>query len=146
MKTPEEYAKLASENFAKGMNCSQAVACAFAEDIGLDRSIAAKIASSYGGGMGHLEEVCGALTGAFTVCGFKYGFDEKMAEESGNIGSLKEAQNVRIQKLAKDFTSSNKSYLCRDLLKSAGSDRRAYCKTLVEESAKNFATMLQEGK
>ncbi len=144
MKTPDEYAKIASEKFETGINCAQAVLCAFTDDIGLDESTAAKIASSFGGGMAH-GEFCGALTGAFIACGYNFGFDEKMAKESKNIGALKELQNARIQKLTKEFTDKYNSYACKDLLKQAGLiNRRAYCKKLVEESAANLGKMLQE--
>ncbi len=144
MKTPEEYAEIAVQNFESGINCSQAVLCAFADDIGMDRSMAAKITSSFGGGMAH-GDFCGALTGAFVASGFAFGFDEKMAKERGDIASLKEAQNLRTQKLTKQFTDKHKSYLCKDLLKQAGLiNRRGFCKKLVAESAENFARMLQE--
>ena len=51
--------------FMSGMNCSQAVFGAFAEDFGMDASTAAKVACGLGGGVGRLREVCGTVTGAF---------------------------------------------------------------------------------
>ena len=45
----------ATELFKNGYSCSQAVLLAFAEELNLDRETAAKIASSFGGGMGRLH-------------------------------------------------------------------------------------------
>jgi C_GCAxxG_C_C family probable redox protein len=59
--------------FLRGYACSQAILLAFADDVGLDRLTAKKIASTFGGGMGRLRKTCGALTGAFMVTGMKYG-------------------------------------------------------------------------
>ncbi|MBQ1846540.1 MAG: C_GCAxxG_C_C family protein, partial [Clostridia bacterium] len=66
--------ELAGEYFTEGYNCSQAVALAFADlcDIGKDQFL--KIASSFGGGMGRLREVCGAVSGMFIVAGLLYGY------------------------------------------------------------------------
>lgn len=38
-------------NFKKGVNCSQCVLSAFSEELGLDKELALKIASGFGGGM-----------------------------------------------------------------------------------------------
>ena len=65
--------ELAEELFLKGYNCAQAVAGAFAEDIGMDFDTAVKTVSSFGGGMGRLREVCGAVSGMFFVAGDKRG-------------------------------------------------------------------------
>lgn len=51
--------------FKNGYFCSQAVLTVFAEDLGLDEKTAMKIVSGFGGGMGRMGEVCGAVTGAF---------------------------------------------------------------------------------
>ncbi len=144
-KTPDEYAALAAENFETGINCAQAVLCAFADDIGLDRSTASKIASSFGGGMAH-GEFCGALTGTFIACGYAFGFDESMAQNSASIATLKEEQSKKTKTLTKQFSDKYGSYNCKHLLEKAGEDRRAYCKTLVAEAARNFANMLEQEK
>ena len=46
-----DHGKLAKEYFMKGYNCSQAVLLAFSDKTGLDEKTAAKLASSFGGGM-----------------------------------------------------------------------------------------------
>jgi len=59
--------------FKEGFSCSQAVFSAFSEDFGLDRNTSLKISQPFGGGMAHLGEACGAVTGAFMLIGLKYG-------------------------------------------------------------------------
>ncbi len=69
--------ELAEELFLKGYNCAQAVAGAFAEDIGMDFDTAVKTVSSFGGGMGRLREVCGADSGMFFVAGAVCGYYDR---------------------------------------------------------------------
>ena len=47
----------AEELFRSGMNCSQAVFCAFADEFGMDAETAAKVACGLGGGVGRMREV-----------------------------------------------------------------------------------------
>ena len=61
------HSDLAKELFKKGYNCSQAVFAAFCDQTGLDFDTSLKIASSFGGGMGRLREVCGAVSGMLMV-------------------------------------------------------------------------------
>jgi C_GCAxxG_C_C family probable redox protein len=63
----------AAELYAEGFSCSQAVFTAFSGDFGLAPETSLKLAQPFGGGMAHLGEACGAVTGAFMVIGLKYG-------------------------------------------------------------------------
>ena len=100
--------------FKEGYNCSQAVCLAFAdvysEKYAIEESTILKLSSSFGGGMGRLREVCGAVTGMFIVAGILYGYDAPDADEQ------KKAHYARIQKLAHDFEVQSGSIICRDLL------------------------------
>lgn len=100
----------AKELFLQGYNCSQAILGAFAEELGLDLETAMKLASSFGGGMGRLREVCGAVSGMFMVAGLKYGYTSPVDRE-GKTNHYK-----LIQQLAEDFTNKNGSIICRELL------------------------------
>ena len=60
--------------FREGYNCAQAVFCAFADDWGLERTVAAKLVSPLGGGVGRLREICGTVSGAMMVIGQLYGY------------------------------------------------------------------------
>ena len=61
--------------FLNGYNCAQAVAVAFSDITGLDEALSARLASSFGGGMGRMREVCGAVSGMLMVAGILYGYD-----------------------------------------------------------------------
>ena len=65
----EKHADKAKQLFLQGYNCAQAVVCAFDDLTGLDRETAARLASSFGGGMGRMREVCGTVSGALLVLG-----------------------------------------------------------------------------
>lgn len=70
------HSDLAEKLFLEGYNCSQAVLAAFEDVTGISRREALRLSSSFGGGMGRLREVCGAVTGAFMVLGLLYGYED----------------------------------------------------------------------
>ena len=96
--------------FKEGYNCAQAVFGAFCEDFGFDFETAMKLSSGFGGGMGRLREVCGAVSGMFMVFDLKYGYTSPKAKEE------KMQLYSHIQTLAKEFESDNGSIICRELL------------------------------
>ncbi len=100
----------AKELFTQGYNCCQAVFGAFAENLGLDFETAVKISSGFGGGMGRLREVCGAVSGMFMVYSYKNGYSNPTASDK-----KKELYNA-IQMLAEEFKNENGSIICRELL------------------------------
>lgn len=104
------YGEIAEQNFYKGYNCSQAVFLAFQDLYDMDEATAARISSSFGGGMGRLREVCGAVSGMFLTAGILYGYDTPGAHEE------KAEHYKRIQELAKAYETENGSIVCRELL------------------------------
>jgi C_GCAxxG_C_C family probable redox protein len=114
----------AEATFIKGFNCSQAVVSAFADEFGLDKTMAYRVAAAFGGGIGHLGEVCGAVTGAVIVIGLKYG----MTELDG-VQSNKEAYK-KVQQLVEQFKSRNGSHICKELLGFYIEDREAFKEAL----------------
>lgn len=102
--------ELAYNLFLEGYNCSQAVVCAFCDEVGLDRETALKLASSFGGGMGRMREVCGAVSGMFMVAGLVCGYSDPKDKEA------KRRHYELIQKMAKMFSECNGSIICRELL------------------------------
>ena len=65
----EERAQIALGYFNQGFNCAQSVFAAFHQEMGLSESEALRIASSMGGGIGGLREVCGAFSGLSLALG-----------------------------------------------------------------------------
>lgn len=104
------YGKKAMALFEQGYNCSQAVFLAFKDKYDIDESTALKLSSSFGGGMGRLREVCGAVSGMFMVAGVLYGYDKAKDVEN------KSKHYARIQELAGEFEEINSSIICRELL------------------------------
>lgn len=105
-----EYSQKAQELFKEGYNCAQAVFGAFADETGLDFETALKLSSSFGGGMGRMREVCGAVSAMFMIAGLKYGYASPTDSEA------KTEHYKRIQELAKKFKDKHGTIICRELL------------------------------
>lgn len=111
----ESRAERAKELFTQGYNCSQAVLAAYCDEIGMDFETALKLSSSFGGGMGKLREVCGAVSSMFMIIGIKCGYTD------ANDDIAKARHYKLVQELAKKFKDENGSIICRDLL---GEDKK----------------------
>lgn len=107
----------AKELFESGYNCSQSVFCAFCEDFGIDFETGLKLSSSFGGGMGRLREVCGAVSAMFMIAGLKFG------NTAQNDVEKKSEHYKLIQNLADEFARKNGSFICRELI---GEDRNGF--------------------
>ena len=97
--------------FEQGFNCAQAVFAAFAEETGMDEGAALRLSSSFGGGMGGLREVCGAVSGMFMVMGMLRGYDRPDDPEA------KKRLYAKLQNMAGKMTDQYGTLICRDLLK-----------------------------
>ncbi len=105
----ETYGNKAESLFREGYNCAQAIVYAFNDIMELDDKTLLSLSSSFGGGMGRLREVCGAVTGAFMVLGVLYGYSDVNASDKGE-------HYTRIQEFANRFKEDNGSIICRELL------------------------------
>ena len=145
------HADLARELFLEGYNCSQAVFCAFCDLTGLDIDTAARLSSSFGGGIGRLREVCGTVSGALLALGMLRGYSDP------NSPALKKAHYASVQEYARRFRENNGSIVCRELLKDVrvtpGGEPEARtpefyarrpCLRLVGEAAEILDEMLKE--
>ena len=110
------HVERAVELFVEGYNCAQAVAAAFGDLTGLNEKTAAKMASCFGGGMGRMREVCGAVSGMLMVAGILYGYDDPKATTE------KRELYAQVQAMAGQFRQELGSIVCRDLLKNPSSD------------------------
>ena len=106
----------AAQLFVDGYNCAQAVAVAFCDVTGLDEKMTCRLMSSFGGGMGRMREVCGAVSGMLMVAGLLYGYDV--------IGddAVKKAHYALVQELAGQFRQEVGSIVCREILKNPSTD------------------------
>ena len=107
---PQERAEQAREYFTSGYNCAQSVFLAYRDITGVDEVLAATISAPFGGGMGRLREVCGAVSGMTMVAGF-------IAPNSQpNDNENKKNCYATVQALAEEFRAENGSIICRELL------------------------------
>ncbi len=96
--------------FREGFSCSQAVFSVFAAEMGLDRETALKLSQAFGGGMAHLGEACGALTGAFLAISLKHG--RIRAEDLAS----RDRTYARMQEMAARFRARFGALRCPELL------------------------------
>lgn len=96
--------------FREGYNCAQSVVLAFSDLTGVDEAVLSRMSCSFGGGMGRLREVCGAVSGMSMVAGLLRGY------EGAETGSVKAEHYTLVQSLAKEFEAQNGAIVCRELL------------------------------
>ncbi len=144
--TVEEKAALAKANFEQGYNCAQSVLLAFGEETGLEPRQAARLGSAFGGGMGRMREVCGAVSAMFMIEGLLAGYDDPKARDQKN------ELYAKVRALAEQFREKNQSIVCRELLSGTGATtggtaeertqayyKRRPCSGCVEDAARIIA-------
>jgi C_GCAxxG_C_C family probable redox protein len=102
-------AERAKEYFLQGYACSQAVALAFADLIGLNEGDISKIMLPFGGGFGRLRLTCGAVSGMAAVIGMLYA-------EAENTPENKKKTYAIVQELCGKFQAETGSLICAELL------------------------------
>ena len=104
----EARIKKSREDHKKGYSCSQAVACAYCDLLGMDEELLFKMSEGFGLGMGAMD-TCGAVTGMFMLAG--------LANSEGNLEccSTKPSTMKLVGELRKAFIEKNQSVICREL-------------------------------
>jgi len=153
-RTIEERVARAVDNFMAGYGCCQSVVAAFADLYGLDDTFAKKIAAGFGGGVGRLRMMCGAVSGIVMLVGLDCGQTEG-ADREGKSACYKVVQD-----LLEKSKAENGSLICAEILGLKGytkapnsyvaSARTAEyyksrpCAAKVESAARIFANYLKE--
>ena len=101
-----EKTEAALFTFNDTKNCAQSVLGAYSEDYNLDKDMLYKIAIAFGGGMGHTNGICGALSGGLMVLGLKHNKDE----------FDKETTYTRTRQLMDEFIRRNGTRDCEKLI------------------------------
>ncbi len=101
----------AGKEFSAGFNCAQAVFIPFAREAGLAREDGARIASSFGAGMGRMQETCGAVTGGLMALGLGFGFAR------GDDQAQKDVALRRTKEFLAAFKKEFGTVACKELLK-----------------------------
>ncbi|MGN1095592.1 MAG: C-GCAxxG-C-C family protein [Eubacteriales bacterium] len=108
----------ALEYFRKGYNCAQAVFASFCDVTGYSEEDALRLASSFGGGMGRMREVCGTCSAMFMIAGILRGYSD------ANDTKAKKEHYELIQSLAGKFKEKHGTIICRELLSSLHPDEK----------------------
>lgn len=149
----EERVSRAVELFMSGYGCCQSVVAAFADLYGLTKSQAVRVAAGFGGGVGRMRMMCGAVSGLVVLAGLSDGQTEADDRE-GKAHCYKVVQDLLARSKAE-----NGSLICAELLglkgpvppgnfvpdeRNADYYRRRPCCAKVESAARLFAQYLAE--
>lgn len=143
------------ELFMSGYGCCQSVVGGFADIYGLSPRQAMQIASGFGGGVGRMRMMCGAVSGLVILAGLSDGQTEA-DDRAGKAHCYK-----IVQELLNCFKERNGSLICAELLGLKGcvarttpipDQRNAHyyatrpCASKVESAAQIFAEYLKKKK
>lgn len=101
--------ELAIANHDRKFNCAQAVACSFAEEVGVEEKALFQAAEGFGLGMGGMQATCGALSGAVMLAGFKNS-DGKLDDPATKADTYKLSKEM-----VKRFQEKTGSTVCKEL-------------------------------
>lgn len=142
----------AVDNFMAGYGCCQSVVAAFSDLYGMDELTAKRIAAGFGGGVGRLRMMCGAVSGIVMLVGLDCGQTEGSDREG------KSACYKVVQQLLARSEQENGSLICAEILGLKGHEKAASsyeasprtaeyyktrpCAAKVESAARIFADYL----
>lgn len=149
----EKRVAQAVDNFMAGYGCCQSVVAAFSDLYGLDETLAKRIAAGFGGGVGRMRMMCGAVSGIVMLVGLDCGQTE------GNDLEGKSACYKVVQDLLAKSKEENGSLICAEILGIQGNEKahssyvasprtaeyykQRPCAAKVESAARIFADYLR---
>ena len=110
----------AVDNFMAGYGCCQSVVAAFADLYGVNEKTALRFGAGFGGGVGRLRMMCGAVSGIVMLVGLDCGQTEGSDREG------KSACYKVVQELLAKSEQQNGSLICAEILGLKGHDK-AHC-------------------
>lgn len=113
----EARVQRAVDNFMQGYGCCQSVVAAFADLYNLDDTMAKRIAAGFGGGVGRMRMMCGAVSGIVILAGLDRGQIDG-ADRKGKSMCYKV-----VQELLDEFKVQNGSVVCAELLGLKGHEK-----------------------
>lgn len=124
----------AVENFMSGYGCCQSVVAAFADLYGLDDLQAKRIAAGFGGGVGRLRMMCGAVSAIVMLVGLDCGQTEGSDREG------KSACYKVVQDLLARSKEENGSLICAEILGIQGCEKAHSNYVASERTAEYYKT------
>ena len=100
-----------------GYGCCQSVVAAFADLYGMDENMALRVAAGFGGGVGRLRMMCGAVSGIVMLVGLDCG---------ATVGSDREGKSQCykvVQELLAQSREQNGSLICAEILGLKGHEK-----------------------
>ena len=101
---------IASNTMRSGFNCAQSVLSVFAEDLGLSKKEALRVAGPFGAGMACMGSTCGAVTGAFMAIGLAH------SKTADGEDAEKAKGYALVRQFSERFTEKHGTLQCRDLI------------------------------
>ncbi|WP_302950948.1 C-GCAxxG-C-C family protein [Leyella stercorea] len=134
--TPELEARVqrAVDNFMQGYGCCQSVVAAFADLYNLDDTMAKRIAAGFGGGVGRMRMMCGAVSGIVILAGLDRGQIDG-ADRKGKSMCYKV-----VQELLDEFKVQNGSVVCAELLGLKGHEKAQSSYVVSPRTAEYYKT------
>ena len=113
----DERVQRAVDNFMAGYGCCQSVVAAFSDLYGLDETLAKKVGAGFGGGVGRMRMMCGAVSGIVMLVGLDCGQTEGSDREG------KSACYKVVQELLEQSKQENGSIICAEILGIQGHEK-----------------------
>ena len=148
----EARVEKAVDNFMQGYGCCQSVVAAFADIYGLNDNLAKRIGAGFGGGVGRMRMMCGAVSGIVALVGLDCG------QTAGGDREGKSACYKVVQGLLAESERLNGSLICAEILGLEGHEKakssyvasprtaeyykKRPCAAKVESAARVFAEYL----
>ena len=130
----DERVSRAVDYFMQGYGCCQSVVAAFSDLYGLDETLAKRIAAGFGGGVGRMRMMCGAVSGIVMLTGLDCGQTEG-SDREGKSACYKVVQDL----LAKS-REQNGSIVCAEILGIKGYEKAHSSYVASERTAEYYKT------
>lgn len=129
----------AMDYFEHNYNCAQAVACAYAQELGLPETQLYRLSEGFGGGLGHLGHTCGACNAMVMIASYMVCPDMK------NIGETKEHTYSVVQEMVRNFEAENQYLNCADIIKDGDTTlmngKKQCCRTCIATACRLLANI-----
>lgn len=119
----------AKEKHRSGYNCSQAIACAYCDLVGMEEPLMHQMMEGFGLGMGGMEGTCGALSSTAIIASLK------ISRELPDSGHQKAAIYKATRTIVQKFKDKNESVICKELKGIETKRILRDCRECVEDAA-----------
>lgn len=148
----EQVEQEAKNGFRQGLNCTECVMSSMLHhfDTGLPEEVI-KLATGFGGGMGHTKNTCGAITGAVMALSAIVGRENPLAKETmpERIAELNDIYDI-VGKMVNEIKEEYGTLICSELSAPMGDwegkTRKKNCMQMIGYCAGLAAKYAEESK